>query len=269
MAERLSRLSDPELGAVLVDLAGHIEFPPEVNVAPAVYRRLREAAIPVRRPSLIERLIPGRAARRAVILALALVVLAGGAAVAGLLGVPGLKLIFRPEASPGVSSSLPPVGARLFLGTRVSADRAAKDVSFPVLRPHVEGLPEPEYYVLATPVGGEVTLAYRAGPGFPPARFTHVGLLLSEFLGTLNPEVLQKVITPGTNVEPVQVNGGPGFWIVGRPHEVFLTDRHGRPFAETVHLAGNTLVWRRGDTTLRIEGAFGKARALQIARSVN
>jgi hypothetical protein len=265
MAERLSRLPDSDLQAVLMNTGRYVDFQ-EPNVAPAVYRRLHEAAAPARPRGLLERLGPARPVRRAVILAFALVVLAAGVAVAGLLGVPGLKLIFRPQASP--SASTPPLGSSLFLGTRVSADRAAGEVSFSIVRPRLRGLPQPEYFVSQFTSGGEVSLLYRAGPGLPAAANTRVGLLVFEFQGTFNPEFLQKVVSPGTFVEPVRVNGASGYWIVGAPHEVMLVDRSGRAFPETVRLAGNTLVWQRGDLTLRIEGRFGKARALAIARSV-
>jgi hypothetical protein len=268
VAERLSLLTDPELEAALSDVGRFIDFPPEPNVAPAVYRRIREGAVPVRSPWILGRLLPARPLRRAVALAMALVILAAGAAVAGLLGVPGLKLIFRPHASPGVSRTLPPVGEHLFLGTRTTLDQARGEVSFPVVVPHAEGLPRAVVYVSRVPSGGRVTLAYPPAPGLPAADRTGVGLLLTEFRGSINPEFFQKTITPGTTVRSVTVSGQSGDWIAGAPHEVVLVDRHGDPFPETVHLAGNTLMWQRGELTVRIEGKFGLQEALRIARSV-
>jgi hypothetical protein len=64
------------------------------------------------------------------------------------------------------------------------------------------------------------------------------------------------------------VDGKPGFWISGAPHEVVLSNRYGEPVFETLRLAGNTLVWQDRDVTLRLEGTFGKGRTLVIARSV-
>ena len=58
MAERLSRLPDADLALALVDLGRTVRFPPEPNVAPAVFRRIREVPVPVRRRSLLERLLP-------------------------------------------------------------------------------------------------------------------------------------------------------------------------------------------------------------------
>ena len=266
MAERLSRLPDAELSLALVDLGRSVRFPPEPNVAPAVFRRIREVPAPVRRRSLLERLLPARPLRRAVALAVAVVILAGGVAGAGLLGVPGLKLIFRPHASPTATAR--PLGFGLFLGTHVSSERAASEVSFPIANPRLPGLPRPVYYVSRFTPGGEISLVYRPGPGLPAAPTTGVGLLVFEFQGTFDPQFLQKVVNTGTVVERVRVGGAAGYWIVGALHEVMLVDRKGRPFPETVRLAGNTLVWQRGDLTMRIEGRFGKAEALRIANSV-
>ena len=266
MAELLSRLPDADLEVALVQLGRSVEFPAEPNVAPAVYRRLREVPAPARRRPILERLLPARPLRRAVALAVAVVILAGGVAAAGLLGVPGLKLIFRPHASPTATTR--PLGFGLFLGNHVSPERAVTEVSFPIARPRLAGLPAPVYYSSRFTPGGEISLVYPAGPGLPAAPTTGVGLLVLEFQGTVNPEFLQKVVNAGTVVEPVRVDGGTGYWIVGAPHEVMLVNRHGQPFPETVRLAGNTLVWQRGDVTMRIEGRFGKAEALRIANSV-
>jgi len=141
MAERLSHLSDRELQAALVDAGRYVDFPLDVNVASAVYRRIREDTVSVPRRGLLERLLPARPVRRAAILALALVIVAGGVAVAGLLGVPGLKLIFRPQASP--SATVPPLGSGLYLGIRVLPERAARQVAFPIVRPRLVGLSRP------------------------------------------------------------------------------------------------------------------------------
>jgi hypothetical protein len=268
--ERLSRLPDASLEAALVDLGGRVQFPPDPNVAPAVYRAITEAVRPAARRGFLERLVPRRPVRRALALALAVavVVLAGGGAVAGLLGVPGLRIIFSPEASPSAPATLGPVGEHLFLGNRTSLASAEASVRFRVETPSFPGLPAPEVYSSPVPSGGRVTFAYRAGPGLPAARFTHVGLLLTEFQGSVNREFLRKTVTSGTRLRSVTVNGHPGFFISGAPHEVILVNRHGQPFPDTVHLAGNTLVWSHGEVTLRIEGTFGLPKTLAIARSV-
>ena len=273
MAERLSRLSDVALEAALVDVGRLVDFPPDPNVALAVYGRIREVQAPLRRPGLLERLVPLRPLRRALVLAIALLVLAASGAVAGLLGVPGLKLIFRPHATPTVSVSAShhppsPVGANLGLGGRTTLAEASSKAAFHPPVAHLAGLPRPQVYFSAQPSGGRVSFVYPAGPGLPRSRETGVGLLVTEFLGTQNRDFLQKTIYEGGHVEDVTVTGRPGFWISGAPHQVMMANRFGEPFPETLRLAGNTLVWQDGDLTLRLEGRFDKRRALAIARSV-
>jgi hypothetical protein len=270
VAERLSRLSDVALEAALIDVGRVIDFPPEPNIAPAVYRRIREVQAPVRRPGLLERLVPRRPLRRALVLAIALLVLAASGAVAGLLGVPGLKLIFRPHATPSVkvTHAPSPIGVNLGLGSRTTFGEAAGKAAFHPLVPDTAGLPRPVVYFYPQPSGGRVSFVYAAGPELPRTRETGVGLLLTEFLGIQNRDFLQKTVYEGGHVEDVTVAGKPGFWISGAPHQVMMADRFGQPFPETLRLAGNTLVWQDGDLTLRIEGRFDKQRALAIARSV-
>jgi len=73
---------------------------------------------------------------------------------------------------------------------------------------------------------------------------------------------------PHTRIERLRVNGGPGFWISGRPHSHAYVDARGVVREDTLRLAGDTLLWQRGAVTMRLEGAGSKAEALKIARSV-
>ena len=275
MADRLLALSDDELGSALVSLGTQLAYP-DVDVVFLVTRQLEEATdrARVRRESrrgFLERLLPARPVRRAVVLAFALLVLLAGAAVAGRLGVPGLRIIFKPGPAPSASPVTPrgDLGDRLFLGTKTTLSRARTQVSFPVLLPRLAGQPAPEVYTSVAPEGGEVALAYRAGPGLPAAPQTGVGLLLIEFHGSIDDEYIQKVVFEGGTVENVTVNGEPGYWIGGDAHQIVFVNRDGDPFQETRRLAGHSLVWQHGDVTLRIEGGFDRARALEIARSIS
>ena len=49
---------------------------------------------------------------------------------------------------------------------------------------------------------------------------------------------------------------------------MFYEDVAGVIFGARPRLAGNALVWRHGDRTLRLEADIPKSRALAIARSV-
>jgi len=72
-------------------------------------------------------------------------------------------------------------------------------------------------------------------------------------------------------VEPVAVNGQPGFWIQGAPHLFFyrVGGSTGSIEQETLRLAGNTLIWTQGNLLLRLEAQVDKATALRIAASIH
>jgi hypothetical protein len=69
-------------------------------------------------------------------------------------------------------------------------------------------------------------------------------------------------------VETVTVTGGaPGIFLSGGPHVVFYRDPGGEIRDETLRLAGNTLLWERGELLLRLESALRLEDALRVARS--
>jgi hypothetical protein len=185
--------------------------------------------------------------------------------VAGRLGLPGLRIIFQPHAT---LPSPPPVGTHLFLGRRTTVAGARDRVSFPVEVPHGQHLGPADVYVSVVPAGGRVSLVYRARPGLPADSFTGAGALLSEFRGSVDPVLIKKLIGSGAHVDFVSVNSQQAFWFSGAPHEIYYTDEHGKPFTDSVRLAGNTLVWQDGDLTLRLECRCSEERALRIASSV-
>lgn len=51
------------------------------------------------------------------------------------------------------------------------------------------------------------------------------------------------------------------------PHEVVLLEPDGTRRTESARLAGHTLIWQEGNTTLRIEGDLALERAVEIAES--
>lgn len=69
--------------------------------------------------------------------------------------------------------------------------------------------------------------------------------------------------TTGTHVEFVPIRGavGSGVWIEGRPHVVRFP-------GGSVRLAVNTLIWKHGQLTLRLEGAESLKQALTIAETL-
>jgi hypothetical protein len=133
-----------------------------------------------------------------------------------------------------------------------------------VLAPKALGSPDGVYVS-----SGQVWLAYASRNGLPSApEVAGIGLLMSEFRATVDPQVLLgKTIPPGTRVDEVQVGGNRGFWIVGAAH-VFLRYANGSFANAAPRLAGNTLLWEQGGLTLRIESALQREAALRIAESV-
>ena len=213
--------------------------------------------------------------QKAVIAVAAAAVLATGAlaaspgarqAVANFLGLRGIRITIVPSLPPVPSPSL---GSGLSLGDPMTLAQAQARVPFRIAVPSTPRLGTPdEVYVLETSSGAEVSLLYRARPGLPAASSTGAGLLVSQFQGRLDQPLLEKALGEGAMIRGVTVNGHPGFWIEGQPHELFFLDRNGEPIPQTVRLAGNVLVWQQGESLLRIESALRLDRALMIARSM-
>ncbi len=285
MAERLIALSEPELEQALIDLGRHIAYPP----TPALAARVRQeiARRPARAPSFWERWLPGQ--RRLAYALVALILLAGAVlafspeartAVAERLGLRGVLIREIPAvptprptsapaaaASPLVPTAVPSVAARLSLGQSTTLEEVRARLRFQVPLPTTLGPPD-EVYLQSTPPGGQVALVYYPRPDLPQANTTGVGLLLTAFQGSVPAGIFGKGIPPGTRIEEVQVNGGPGYWIEGDPHTFVYLDSRGQGRSETTRLAGNVLLWEQDQLTLRIESALPKNEVLKVATSV-
>ena len=92
-----------------------------------------------------------------------------------------------------------------------------------------------------------------------------VSAVVVEFRGSFDQNVMGKAVGPGTTLESVAVNGTPGFWLEGAPHQVFYRDPAGSFVQETLRLAENTLLWESGGITYRLEAQVAKAEALRLA----
>ena len=115
---------------------------------------------------------------------------------------------------------------------------------------------------------GILTLLYRPRSGLPESEHSGAGALISQFPGRTGEDFVRKFAGPDTTIERVTVDGEPGFWLAGAPHGLLYEDPSGQVREAPSRLAGPTLVWRRGDRTLRLEADITKERALAIARSV-
>jgi hypothetical protein len=267
VTDRVAGLSDRDLGAALVTVGRNLAFPEVPDLARAVVRRLEEPDhAPERRlialPGLFRR--PGRR----VALALAAVLLLAGGAVAGGLLVRGVRILIAPETTtPPPSPTLSgPLGRTLFLGEGVTLAQARQEVDFEVLVPTGVGLPEPVAYVDDDPPGGRVSLVYPAGPGLPETEETGVGMLLMQFRGRLELPFLEKLVR-ADQIREVEVGETRGYWIEGE-HVLVYLDERGRSFDERSRVAGNTLLWQRGEVTFRLESALSMEEAIRIAESM-
>ena len=270
-----------DLERALTDLAAALEFPPTPDLAAAVTARLGEAPAAAPAPPSpavrARRWLAGLAGWRrlaaaglaAVLLAAAVLVASPGTreAVARRLGLRGIGVELGGPPPPTVTTT-PGGRLELGLGDRVTLEEARRRVDWPVLVPAAGlGQPDAVYVNEAVPSGGRVDLVYRSRPGLPASPFTDVGLLITEFQGQPTPEFLKKVTAMGV-VEEVTVGGEPGYWFSGEPHFFTYQDAAGTLREEQTRLAGNTLIWQRGDLTLRLEGELPKEEAIRIAESM-
>jgi hypothetical protein len=219
------------LDAALRQLGSELEFPAEPQVAARVAARI--SARRRRRPWLVA------LAAAAVALAVALAVPPARSALLRFFGLKGATIerveerpVFEPET-------------RRKLGVPVTLAEARRRAGFELLLPD-----------------GPAQVFYDASIPAVTFHFLDRGADLTEFRGEATPYV-QKSAGPGTTVEPIQVNGRPGFWLEGERHRVVFRDARGRVLESRA--AGNVLLWEQGELTLRLEGARTKAEALRIA----
>jgi hypothetical protein len=272
-----------DLERALSQAAPFVAYPDPGDLSGLVARRIREAPAPAAHrwalPNLRDLLRPaGRPIlqpawlKAAVAVAVVVAMFTGTLvfspaarrAVAGWLGLRGVKIEIVPSPSITISPSL---GTDLDLGQRGTLAEIQPQVPFEILFPGELGPPD-EIFLRTDLAVDEVTLVYRARPGLPAAAATDEGLLIGEFQAAIDNQLIEKKLgTQATKIEPVTVNGQPGYWIEGA-HEVYLIGPDGEELADTVRLAGNVLLWEQGNVTLRLEADISKAEALRIAGSV-
>jgi hypothetical protein len=158
-----------------------------------------------------------------------------------------------------------PPGTGLGLGDPVAIGSAQDAVDFPLLRPPADTVGEP---ATAWLLAGRLSLVWPSGPGLPAMEEPTVGLILTQFRGSIDEGYFAKVIDQGTTITPVTVGGAKGFWISGEPHEIVLVDPSGRPVFDSRRSVGDTLIWAVGDITYRLESDLGSADSIAMAESL-
>ncbi len=260
-------MDERTLAVLLADIGERLDHPAPTRMAVAVRARIVERR---RRDGT-------RSARRAfgpVVLTAALLALVvtlaspqARAAALEFLHLRGVQ-IFRVPALPSPTSSPEGSGSRgeRFGGQAVSLAEARSRVGFAVVVPAELGAPD-EVYVDAVPGGDRVTLVYLTGRGLPPSSVSGVSAVVVELRGSVERAFIGKLVGGGTTVETVSVDGAPGLWVAGAPHFLFYRDPSGEVRQETTRLSGNTLLWQRGDVTIRLEAQVTRDQALRIASS--
>ena len=250
-----------ELERQLTRLGRELDWPATPDLARSVAPRLQ--ATPPRRS-----LVRPTGFRRSLTIALVgLLVLAGGVVAAvptvrdsvlEFFGLQGATIERRAE--------LPPVPdlRPLVLGERTTLAAAADSAGFEPLVPRAAGRPNAVYL----DARNAVSLAYRPRPGMPESRGTGLGLLVTEFRGDFAPEYVGKIGGQATVIDQLRVDGERAIWLEGAPHVFFYRDTDGSFVDETLRIAGNVLLLERGPLLIRFEGAFDRARALELARSL-
>jgi hypothetical protein len=254
------RLDDRPLGEALADLGQWLALPPTPPLAAAVATSIRNA--PAARGWSF-----GRPLRRGLVLGLAAALLLAGLAAAIGLALGGLRITF---GGPMPGSPLPDeVVIERALGEAVPLDEVAGRLGFEPLAPTLLELGAPDKSLVRTPpIGGALALVWGERPGFAADPRSGVGVVLTEFRADIGPELFEKMVNSGVQVQSVTVNGQPGYWIEGGDHFFFYRDANGELVQETLRLVGSTLVWEQDGLTLRIEGAPSLADAVRIAESL-
>lgn len=235
----------------LRELSGQIAWPDTPDVTTAVRSRIEAAP---RR----DRWLSGRQR-----LALAFAVLV--AVIAATLAVPQARSAILRALGIGsvrveLVEDLPPAAPRSdlsLLGIPVPLQQARERFPYPLLPLDPDlGTPD-EVRFGDNPV--RVSYVWLDGPG--------VRLLVTQLAGMYGGAKYVKVAGGATTLEELTIDGHRALWISGEAHGFGVAGPSEGDFEE-LRLSGNALLVDNGETTIRIEGGFDRARAVAIARAL-
>lgn len=147
---------------------------------------------------------------------------------------------------------------------------AQRRTAFPLRVPtYPIGLGEPgRVYFQDFQPGQQVVLFFKAMPELGLGSGDKEGVLFTLFQFKTE-GIFVKMITPGTQLEELRVNGKRALWFQGAAHILQYRDPDGKVRVEFERLVtGNTLAWEEGDVTYRLETTLPKEEAVQIAESL-
>jgi hypothetical protein len=283
VADRRDQLAMTALEGDLRDLGGAIAYPPvsdgfasaiqgrlerEPQVGGSWWQRLGNWVAGSERP---ER----RPFRRALVLAIILLLVLAAIATAIGLGLPGIRIVFGPgpsSAPPASSATFPTasgtasgaLGRTMGLGVETPFDEIEARTGFVPRLPAGLGQPAASYVR-----DRRLIMVWPPSSENPEIADTGVGLLVTEFEGDVDSGYYEKAIHSGTTVEPVTVDGVPGFWISGEPHPLFYIDPSGNNIDEARRIVGQVLIWADADLTYRLETSLPRDEAIALAESIH
>ena len=257
---------DVPVERLLAAAAAGAAWPETPDLRSAVAARLKAPPTPDLRAGVLTRIGNGTGRSRGTVrllrplaAAAILALMLAGLAIGLGFDLPGLDLRQVDQTAPPASS--------LDLGSPISLADALATGEPRVLLP--AALPPPDAaYELGAGERRIVSLAWRASPGDPVLDGTDTFLTLMAVPGRTEAALISKATGPGTRLEPVDVNGAPGWWITGAPHEILIVRPSGEIGELRSAVVGDTLVFSRDGTLYRIESALGKEATLDIARSL-
>jgi hypothetical protein len=217
-------------------------FPETPSLAAAV-----AAQLPAR-PDSPSRRLP----RRALVVAIAALALAGTALAASVLDLVSGVRIQRVDDLPELGYVAPP------FGRQTTVKRLRRDVPFELTLP--EGLGDPDRVLLDRDRGGAPVVTAVYGTELS-AR-----LILTQW--PASHVLFDKLLRIATHAEYVDVHGAEGIWIEGGDHAVFYRGRSGSDDRVAGYVTGNVLVWHRGAVSYRLEIGASRERALELAGSL-
>ncbi len=154
----------------------------------------------------------------------------------------------------------------LGLGEIVSIEDAMARTGLPDPTPSLLGTPL-SIHVVEPPDSGQIVVVYAPSDLLPESDITGAGALVSVIPANIEEGFFQKTLGATTTVTSVEVDGAPGYWLEGSPHQL-LFEFGDNVLPDTLRLATNTLLWQRGDNVYRLEADIDLDTALRIAGSV-
>jgi hypothetical protein len=265
-----SAMPDDALGDLLRGLGPELVVPAASSLPEDVRARIASAPVAAGAPWWRPTLAP-RTVRRALIVALALVLLIAALAGAARLGLPGVSIVVGPSSTaslPPAPSPAPPgepPGANAGLGRAATPAGAVAALGGPLpALPAPYGPPDAIY--VDTIGRGIVNQVWGAAPGRPLADAQGVSLILTAMRATTDVDFIKKLSNGGARITYTRVDGSDAFWIEGA-HEVLVLAENGRDVFD-IRVAGDVLLWSEGGLTYRLESALGREASIKLAETM-